>query len=276
MTTVPQPHVDVQRLEQNLCRDQPCSRASGHPTILMAAAVLGTVLASAPVTLRRSRSQNPFFLTAVWLCPALGARSPPRPTEREQEVEEKNRCGRVRGCQLSTRLPFAPALRCPRGGEAKGSRAFAGLSQSPGACWQGRGRQRKFRSCSPAPPPQCLLPGAACLPWSRLESSCAKSTWPSLNITQSRLCLCQFGVLLGEPRLTPLKIHGVFLPLLLINTLRGLGDRIGSGTKGSRTSPAISRCFHGALLQVYTYIPVSGLFRRRLARHLCQNHFRFV
>lgn len=170
-TTVPQPHVDVQRLEQNLCSDQPCSRASGHPTILMAAAVLGTVLASAPVTLRRSRSQNPFFLTAVWLCPALGARSPPRPTEREQEVEEKNRCGRVRGCQLSTRLPFAPALHCPRGGEAKGSRAFAGLSQSPGACWQGRGRQRKFRSCSPThTPPHPHTPPPMSAPWGSVHS----------------------------------------------------------------------------------------------------------
>lgn len=51
--------------------------------------------------------------------------------------------------------------------------------------------------------------------------------------TDTALCLCQFGALLGEPGLTPLKIHGVFLPLLLINPFRRLADWMGSGTKGS-------------------------------------------
>jgi len=32
MTAVPQTQFEVQRLEQDLCRDQPRSRASGHPT----------------------------------------------------------------------------------------------------------------------------------------------------------------------------------------------------------------------------------------------------
>lgn len=163
MTAVLQPHVDVQRLEQDLCRDQLCSRASGHPTILMAAAVPGAALASVPVPLERSRRQKTSFLTAVRLCPALGAHSPPWPAEREQEVKEKKRRGRVRGCQPSSHLPFASALHCPCGGEAKGSRALAGLSRSPGACWPGRGRQRKFRSFFSTPP--------ASAPWSSMASA---------------------------------------------------------------------------------------------------------
>lgn len=83
-------------------------------------------------------------------------------------------------------------------------------------------------------PPQRLLPAAVWLPWSRLESSCAKCTWPSPSIAQTPLCPCQFGAVLREPRLTSLKIHGVFLPLLLIDPLRGLGDKMGSGTEGRR------------------------------------------
>jgi len=48
------------------------------------------------------------------------------------------------------------------------------------------------------------------------------------------LCPRQFGDSLGEPRLTPPQIRGVFLPLLLTDPLRGLGDiRTGSGTRGS-------------------------------------------
>lgn len=53
-------------------------------------------------------------------------------------------------------------------------------------------------------------------------------------MSQTLLCPCQFGVLLGEPRLTLLKIHGIFLPLLLIDPLGATGNRMGSGRKGSR------------------------------------------
>lgn len=153
-TPAPPTHVGMTRLEQDLCRDQP----SGHPTILTTTAVLRATPTSVPVPPGKKQEPNPLFLPAVRLCPTLGARSQPRPAEKQQEVEEKNRRGRVRGCQPSPRLPFVPALRCPCGGEANGSSAFSGLSRSPGACCQSGGRQRKFRSCFLPPLPQRLFP----------------------------------------------------------------------------------------------------------------------
>lgn len=143
-------------------------------------------------------------------------------------MEEKNQQSRVQGCQLSPHLPFTPALPWPRRGKAEVRRVFTRLSQSLSVCWHGGRRQRKFSSYF-CPPSMSWSPGQRGFPGADL-----KAAWPSLDIARPLLCPSQCGVLLGEPRLTPLKIHGVFLPFLLINPLGGLGGRMDSGKKGSR------------------------------------------
>lgn len=166
-----------------------------------------------------------------------------------------------------------------------------------------RRSQRQQRLLRAQPEPWCLLPkrrkakkiqilffttpsttsvppGQRGFPGADLKAAVQKSTWPSsLAITQTLLCLCQFGLVLGEPRLRPFKIHGVFLPLISIEPLRGLRDRMDSGTKGSRRTrrkATISRYFRGASRRRTRIFLSRGLFRRRLARHLRQNRFRFV
>lgn len=115
------------------------------------------------------------------------------------------------------------------------------------------------------------------LPWSSLESGCAKSTRPSPDVAQTLLCPRQFGFVLGEPRLTPLQIHGVFPSPPLKRPPRRAWRQDGLGhKKDKKKSPTISRCFRGASRRRTRTFLSRGLFRRRLARHLCQNHFRFV
>lgn len=110
------------------------------------------------------------FFHAVCLCPALGACSSPQLAERKQEVEEKNRHSRVQRWQPSTHLPSAPVLHCPRRGEGKGSRAFAGLSQSSAAYWQGGRRQR---NSDPVPHPSRSAPwGSTASPERTSEQPC--------------------------------------------------------------------------------------------------------
>lgn len=142
-------------------------------TITSASAVTDAALVPVPVPPERNGSQKTSFLTSVQLCPALGARSPPRPAEREQEVEEKNRHSRCR--DASEPPPPLPTL-CVAQAEAKPEAAgpLPGSATTlvlPGKEEEGK---QKFRSCFFPPPTQRLLPGAVWLPWSRLESSCAK------------------------------------------------------------------------------------------------------
>lgn len=143
-----------------------------------------------PCSWKEGGAKKSSFLPAVHLCPAPGAHSPPWLTEREQEVEEKNRWSRVRGCQPSPRLPFAPALQCPHKGESQRQQGLQRAQPEPQCSLARRRKAKKIQILFSSPPCQHLLPGAGWLPWSRLESSCAKSTWPSLTIVQTLLCPC--------------------------------------------------------------------------------------
>lgn len=141
-----------------------------------------------------------------------------------------------------------------------------------------RRSQRQQRLLRAQPEPQCLLPkrrkakkiqilffttpsttsvppGQRGFPGADLKAAVQKSTWPSsLAITQTLLCLCQFGLVLGEPRLRPFKIHGVFLPLISIDPLGGLGDRMDSGTKGTRRTRRKAPPFPDAFV-----VPLAGV-----------------
>lgn len=75
-------------------------------------------------------------------------------------------------------------------------------------------------------------------------------------MSQTLLCPCQFGVLLGEPRLTLLKIHGISLPLLLIDPFGALGNRMGSGTKGSRRRRRQAPPFPDAFMVPFADVPI--------------------
>lgn len=145
---------------------RPTLQHSQRPsTIASAPAVTGAALVPVPVPAERNRSQKTSSLTSVQLCPALGARSPPRPAEREQEVEEKNRHSRCR--DASEPPPPLPTL-CVAQVEAKPEAAgpLPGSATTlvlPGKEEEGK---QKFRSCFFPPTHnvcslrQCGFPGA--------------------------------------------------------------------------------------------------------------------
>lgn len=150
----------VPRLEQDQCRDPPCSTARGHPP---PPAVTGA--APVPVPPERSRSQKNSFLRSVWLCPALGARSPPQPAEREKRGGGKNRHSRCRDAsELLPPLPSRPVL--PR---QRQSQRLQGLcrAQTQPRCFLARQRKAKKIQILFLPPThnvcslgQCGFPGA--------------------------------------------------------------------------------------------------------------------
>lgn len=155
---VPWTDADVQRSEQDLCHDQPCGRASGHPSTLVAAAVPGAALARVPG--KKQEPKNPLSCLLCVSAQPWGAHSPPRLTEREQEVEEKNRRGRVRGCQLSPRLALPLRRRSQRQQSLR-------QAQPQPRCLLARRRKAKkvfqilfFPPHNVCSPRQCGFPGA--------------------------------------------------------------------------------------------------------------------
>lgn len=164
----------------------PCSRARGHPP---PPAVRAAAPIPVPVPPERSRSQKTSLLMPVQLCPALGARSPPQPVEGEQEVEGKKPAQRVQGCQRAPASPSHPPCVVAQA-EAKPEAAGPLPGSAAALVLPGKAEEGKENSDPVSSPhTQRLLPGAVWLPRSRLESSCAKSTWPLLNVADTALPL---------------------------------------------------------------------------------------
>lgn len=178
------PSTGTTRLEQDQCHDPPCGTVRGCPP----SPVTGAPLVPVPAPPERSRSQNTSFLTSVQLCPALGARSPPQPAEREQEVEEKNRHSRCG--DASEPPPPLPTRRVlPRW---RRSQRLQGLCRAQLQPWRFLARQSKAKKIQilflPPTHNVCSL-GQCGFPGADLKAAVQKSTWPSLNVADTALPL---------------------------------------------------------------------------------------
>lgn len=102
-------------------------------------------------------------------------------------MEEKNRHSR---CRDASEPPPPLPPPCVAQAEAKPEAAGPLLGSAAALVLPGKAEEGKENSDPVfSPHTQRLLPGAVWLPWSRLESSCAESTWPSLNVADTALPL---------------------------------------------------------------------------------------
>lgn len=194
-------------------------------------------------------------------CLPCASAQPREPVPGHGSLRENKRWRRktgTAGCGGASRAPASPS-HPPRLAHAEAKpKAAAAAGPSPGSAGAsllaGKVEEGKENS-EPVSPPQ-----KTSAPWSGWESSCAESTRPSPHIARTRLCPGQPGSLLGEPRLTPLKIHGVFLLLLLTDPPSEGRDglRHKRQQKDEKKSPHHFQMPLWCPSQAYAYIPVSG------------------
>lgn len=99
---------------------------------------MDAALVPVPVPPERNGSQKTSFLTSVQLCPALGARSPPRPLRENKRWRRKTGTAGA-GMPASPRLPFPPCA-LPR---QRRSQRLQGLCRAQPQPWCFLARRKK-------------------------------------------------------------------------------------------------------------------------------------